>query len=390
MRGRQDMQRILVVDDMATNRELLREILEDDYSIETAENGENALIRLEEYREELAAVLLDLQMPELDGFAVIDAMKKNGLLKKIPVLIISSEHAVQVESQCLELGVSDFIHKPFDGSIVRNRVKNTLELFAYKNRLEQTVEKQRKTLRHQDRIIQIQAERLKEAEPFDRLMMEYRFAIMEVETRLKVLNEEFSREYKRNPIESIRSRLKTPESIYDKMRRKGYPITVENIREQLTDVAGLRVICSFPDDIYRLAELFTRQGDILLLRKKDYIKNPKDNGYRSLHLILDVPIFLSNERKYMKAEIQFRTIAMDFWASLEHKLKYKKDLDNAEKIAEELRVCADSIEALDYEMQELRDKIDRNEKNYAAFDAGYQNRPVWPGISSLRGGGLSP
>ncbi|MDE6963888.1 MAG: response regulator [Lachnospiraceae bacterium] len=384
------MQRILVVDDMATNRELLREILEDDYSIETAENGENALIRLEEYREELAAVLLDLQMPELDGFAVIDAMKKNGLLKKIPVLIISSEHAVQVESQCLELGVSDFIHKPFDGSIVRNRVKNTLELFAYKNRLEQTVEKQRKTLRHQDRIIQIQAERLKEAEPFDRLMMEYRFAIMEVETRLKVLNEEFSREYKRNPIESIRSRLKTPESIYDKMRRKGYPITVENIREQLTDVAGLRVICSFPDDIYRLAELFTRQGDILLLRKKDYIKNPKDNGYRSLHLILDVPIFLSNERKYMKAEIQFRTIAMDFWASLEHKLKYKKDLDNAEKIAEELRVCADSIEALDYEMQELRDKIDRNEKNYAAFDAGYQNRPVWPGISSLRGGGLSP
>ena len=209
MRGRQDMQRILVVDDMATNRELLREILEDDYSIETAENGENALIRLEEYREELAAVLLDLQMPELDGFAVIDAMKKNGLLKKIPVLIISSEHAVQVESQCLELGVSDFIHKPFDGSIVRNRVKNTLELFAYKNRLEQTVEKQRKTLRHQDRIIQIQAERLKEAEPFDRLMMEYRFAIMEVETRLKVLNEEFSREYKRNPIESIRSRLKT-------------------------------------------------------------------------------------------------------------------------------------------------------------------------------------
>ncbi|MDE6890819.1 MAG: response regulator [Lachnospiraceae bacterium] len=384
------MQRILVVDDMATNRELLREILEDDYSIETAENGENALIRLEEYREELAAVLLDLQMPKLDGFAVINAMKKNGLLKKIPVLIISSEHAVQVESQCLELGVSDFIHKPFDGSIVRNRVKNTLELFAYKNRLEQTVEKQRKTLRHQDRIIQIQAERLKEAEPFDRLMMEYRFAIMEVETRLKVLNEEFSREYKRNPIESIRSRLKTPESIYDKMRRKGYPITVENIREQLTDVAGLRVICSFPDDIYRLAELFTRQGDILLLRKKDYIKNPKDNGYRSLHLILDVPIFLSNERKYMKAEIQFRTIAMDFWASLEHKLKYKKDLDNAEKIAEELRVCADSIEALDYEMQELRDKIDRNEKNYAAFDAGYQNRPVWPGISSLRGGGLSP
>ena len=365
------MQRILVVDDMATNRELLQNILEDDFAIETAENGEDALIKLQEYGEEMAAVLLDLQMPRMDGFAVIAAMKRNGWLNKIPVLIISSEHAAEIESGCLELGVSDFIHKPFDVSIVRNRLKNTLDLFAYKNRLEETVEKQRKTLRHQDRIIQIQAERLKEAEPFDRLMMEYRFAIMEVETRLKVLNEEFSREYKRNPIESIRSRLKSPESIYDKLRRKGYPITVENIREHLTDVAGLRVICSFPDDIYRLAELFTRQGDILLLRKKDYIQNPKDNGYRSLHLILSVPIFLSNERKYMKAEIQFRTIAMDFWASLEHKLKYKKDLDNAEQIADELRVCADSIEALDYQMQELRDKIDRNERNYAAIGAGY-------------------
>lgn len=355
------MQRILVVDDMAINRELLQNILEDEYIIDTAENGRLALLKLQEYQEELAAVLLDLQMPEMDGFAVIDAIKGEGLLNRIPVLVISSEDAARVESQCLELGVSDFIHKPFDDSIVRNRVKNTIELFAYKKRLEQTVEKQRKTLRQQDRIIQIQAERLKEAEPFDRLMMEYRFAIMEVETRLKVLNEEFSREYKRNPIESIRSRLKSPESIYDKLSRKGYPITVENIREHLTDVAGLRVICSFPDDIYRLAELFTRQGDILLLRKKDYISNPKSNGYRSLHLILSVPIFLSNERKYIKAEIQFRTIAMDFWASLEHKLKYKKDLKNAEEIAAELRICADSIEALDYQMQELRDKIDRNE-----------------------------
>lgn len=356
------MQRILVVDDIETNRELLRNILEGDYVIEMAENGEAALFKLREYREEVAAVLLDLQMPGMDGFGVIAKMRQNGLLDKIPVLVISSENTARIESRCLELGVSDFIHKPFDGSIVKNRIKNTMELFAYKNRLEQTIEKQRRTLRRQDRIIQVQAERLKEAEPFDRLMMEYRFAIMEVETRLKVLNEEFSREYKRNPIESIRSRLKSPESIYDKLRRKGYPITVENIREYLTDVAGLRVICSFPDDIYRLAELFTRQGDIRLLKKKDYISNPKDNGYRSLHLILSVPIFLSNEKKYMKAEIQFRTIAMDFWASLEHKLKYKKDLDNAEEIVAQLKACADSIETLDYQMQELRDKIDEEQK----------------------------
>ena len=119
------------------------------------------------------------------------------------------------------------------------------------------------------------------------------------------------------------------------------------------------MICSFPDDIYRLAELFTKQDDITLLKAKDYIKDPKPNGYRSLHLILNVPIFLSREKKYMKVEVQFRTIAMDFWASLEHKLKYKRDMGNAEEIMLQLKRCADSIGVLDYEMQEIRDKIDR-------------------------------
>lgn len=356
--GDTEMQKILIVDDAAVNREMLREMLEDSYIIEMAENGQQALRKLLQYKEELTAVLLDLQMPEMDGFAVIAAMRENGWLEQIPVLIISGENAVEVENKCLETGVSDFIHKPFDGSIVKNRVKNTVDLFAYKNSLEQQVQEQRETLLQQGRIIRIQAEQLKEAEPFHRLMMEYRFAIMEIETRLKVLNEEFSREYKRNPFESIKSRLKSPESIYEKLERKGYPITVENIREHLTDVAGLRVICSFPDDIYRLADLVTRQDDILLLRKKDYIKNPKPNGYRSLHLILSVPIFLSNEKKYMKAEVQFRTIAMDFWASLEHKLKYKKDVNDADKIVAQLKACADSIEMLDYQMQDLRNKID--------------------------------
>ena len=120
----------------------------------------------------------------------------------------------------------------------------------------------------------------------------------------------------------------------------------------------MRVICSFPDDIYRLAELFSKQDDILVIKRKDYIKNPKSNGYRSLHLILDVPIFLSHGKKYMKVEIQFRTIAMDFWASLEHKLKYKKVVEDTDEIVRRLKECADSIEKLDHQMQEIRNKID--------------------------------
>ena len=228
-----------------------------------------------------------------------------------------------------------------------------MELFAYKNQLEQKVEEQY-------RIIQKQAEKLQEAKPFNILMMEYNSAIMEIETRLKILNAEFSQEYNRNPFESIKSRLKSPASIYEKLGRKGFPETVESIRDNLTDVAGIRVICSFPDDIYRLAHLLTRQDDILLIREKDYIKEPKPNGYRSLHLIVDVPIFLSNEKKYMKAEVQFRTIAMDFWASLEHKLKYKKNVDDTDEIVGQLKACADSIEQLDYQMQEIRNRIDRS------------------------------
>lgn len=355
MRGR-----ILVVDDAEVNRELLRAILEDEYIVDTAKDGEEAIYRLREYREDISALLLDLQMPRMDGFAVMEEIRKNGWLQKLPVLIISGEDSVDIENRCFDLGVLDFIHKPFEASIVKNRIKNTVELFACKNQLEREVERQTEALRKQSRIIQIQAGQLKEAEAFHTLMMQYRCAIMEVETKLKVLNEAFSRQYKRNPFESIKSRLKTSESIYEKLTRKGYPVTLENIEEKLSDVAGIRVICSFPDDIYRLAELLIRQDDIILLKEKDYIRNPKTNGYRSLHLIISIPIFLSNEKKYMKAEVQFRTIAMDFWASLEHKLKYKKSVDNAEEIAAQLKVCADSIEALDYQMQKIRDKIDRH------------------------------
>ena len=354
------MQKILVVDDAELNRELLHEILKDEYTVEMAEDGEQALEKLQESKEKVGAMLLDLHMPGMDGFAVIAAMKEKGWLKKIPVLVISSENTAVVENRCLELGVSDFIHRPFESSIVRNRVRNTMELFASRNQLEQRVEVQTETLKRQYRIIQMQAEKLREAKPFNRLMTEYSSAIMELETRFKILNAEFSQEYNRNPFESIKSRLKSADSIYEKLERKGYPVTVESIRENLNDVAGVRVICSFPDDIFRLASLRTRQEDMVLVSEKEYIKNPKPNGYRSLHLILDVPIFLSSEKKYIKAEVQFRTIAMDFWASLEHKLKYKKHVDNTDEIVGQLRACADSIELLDYQMQEIRNKIDRS------------------------------
>ncbi|MCM1159452.1 MAG: response regulator [Bacteroidales bacterium] len=361
------MQRILIVDDETLNRELLRNILEDEYIVDLAENGEQALAKLQEYHEESAALLLDLHMPKMDGFAVIAQMRKRGWMGKIPVLIISSEHAVEVENQCFELGVSDFIHKPFESSIVKNRVHNTMELLACKKQLEHKVEEQEETLKKQSQIIRIQAEKLRESKTFNKLMMKYSAAIMEVETRLNVLNEEFSQEYNRNPFEAIKSRLKSPASIYEKLERKGYPVTMDSIRKYLTDVAGLRVICSFPDDIYRLAELFTMQDDIILLKKKDYIKNPKPSGYRSLHLILSVPIFLSDKKDYMTVEVQFRTIAMDFWASLEHKLEYKKNVDRTNEIVQQLKVCADSIEALDYQMQEIRNKIDKSEEEYSEF-----------------------
>ena len=190
------------------------------------------------------------------------------------------------------------------------------------------------------------------------LMMQYRCALMEVETKLNVLNAEFTMKNNRNPFESIKSRIKTPKSILEKLRRKGFEISVKGIEENLADVAGNRVICSFPEDIYATAKMLTDQDDIRVIQVKDYIINPKPNGYRSLHLILEVPIFLSNEKKNMKVEVQFRTIAMDFWASLEHKLKYKKNIENAEEISKELQRCAEASSQLDLRMQALRDRIE--------------------------------
>lgn len=199
---------------------------------------------------------------------------------------------------------------------------------------------------------------LDNTESFLKLMSQYECAMMEVETKLKVLNSEFSLLYERNPIETIKSRLKKPASIIEKLKRKGFDISVESIEENLFDIAGIRVICSFPEDIYATAELLTQQDDIHVIERKDYIAHPKPNGYRSLHLILEVPIFLSTGKKFMKVEVQFRTIAMDFWASLDHKLKYKKDVENADYIAQKLKECADIISSMDRKMQEIRSMID--------------------------------
>ncbi|MGN0293029.1 MAG: GTP pyrophosphokinase family protein [Lachnospiraceae bacterium] len=200
---------------------------------------------------------------------------------------------------------------------------------------------------------------LENGEDFAEMMIWYRCAIMEVETKLNVLNQEFSLRYDKNPFESIETRLKSPSSIVNKLHRKGLEVSVDSIWENLHDVAGIRVVCSFQNDIYKLARLLCSQDDVSLLRIKDYIKNPKPNGYRSLHLILAIPIFLSEKKQYVKVEVQFRTIAMDFWASLEHKMKYKKNIKNPEQIVERLAKCADSIQEIDQEMETIRNLIEK-------------------------------
>ena len=196
-----------------------------------------------------------------------------------------------------------------------------------------------------------------EAEPFMHLMMQYRCAMLEVTTKLEVLNNELSMQNNSNPFESIKCRLKTPESIVEKMQRRGIEFSVKNVEENLTDIAGVRVICSFISDTYRLADCLASQDDIIVVARKDYIKQPKENGYRSLHLILDVPIFLTNEKKHMKVEVQFRTIAMDFWASLDHKVEYKKKIQDSEEIANELRECAKIISEVDTRMENIKNRI---------------------------------
>lgn len=192
--------------------------------------------------------------------------------------------------------------------------------------------------------------------PFRNLMLEYKCALKEIETKFEVLSEEFSLSYNRNPVESIKTRLKSVNSIVEKLARKGLPLKVQSIEDDMYDVAGVRVICSFIDDIYDLVSMFTRQDDIKVIEVKDYIKNPKPNGYRSLHIIAEVPIFLSDRTKNVKVEVQFRTIAMDFWASLEHEIKYKKNV-NDQEVYDELKSLATHANDLDERMQNIRKKV---------------------------------
>ena len=198
---------------------------------------------------------------------------------------------------------------------------------------------------------------MQQYQAFSKLMAYYRCAMMEIETKLNVLNVEYSLRYDRNPISSIRTRLKTPVSIREKLNRRGIAVSVENIEGTLNDVAGVRVVCSFPEDVQTIADALLKQDDVELIEKKDYILNPKPNGYRSLHLIVAVPIFLASEKRTMRVEIQLRTIAMDFWASLEHQLRYKKDVLFTEDMAKELKFCADLSAELDRRMDALREQV---------------------------------
>lgn len=195
-------------------------------------------------------------------------------------------------------------------------------------------------------------------EPFNNLMSYYKCALMEIETKFRVLNEEFSLQHDRNPIESIKTRLKSVDSIVEKMHRKEISFSTENIEKNLFDIAGIRVVCSFREDIYFLASCLLGQDDVFLIEKKDYIANPKPNGYRSLHLIVETPIFLEHNKKMMKVEVQLRTIAMDFWASLEHKLKYKKNLE-IEELTQDLKECAEESAILDLKMDRIRKRIEQ-------------------------------
>lgn len=194
---------------------------------------------------------------------------------------------------------------------------------------------------------------------YRRLMTYYNCAMMEVETKFKVLNSQFSMGREYNPIETIKTRLKSPESIMEKMQRRNLPMEAASIENNLYDIAGVRVICPFIDDIYLLTDCLLAQDDIKLVQKKDYIKNPKENGYRSMHLIIEVPIFLYNEKRMMKVEVQLRTIAMDFWASLEHRLRYKKNLDEelAGALSSELKYCAETSAELDVRMGAIKNRI---------------------------------
>ncbi len=207
--------------------------------------------------------------------------------------------------------------------------------------------------------VQVPETFLAQAHQFRQIMMMYTCAIREVKTKLEVLNDELSVCNQRNPIEMIKSRVKKPMSIIEKLQRRGFEVSMESMLENLDDIAGIRVICSFVDDIYQVADMLTRQDDVKVLAIKDYIKKPKPNGYRSYHMIIEIPVFFSHVKQQMRVEVQIRTIAMDFWASLDHQLKYKRELvADSDAISQELKECADMIAYTDEKMLSIRRNIE--------------------------------
>ena len=181
----------------------------------------------------------------------------------------------------------------------------------------------------------------------------YESAIREVKTKLEILDSEFRAKYSYNPIHHIEDRLKSPQSLFEKMQRKGLPVNTEVVRSEILDFAGVRVVCNYIDDIYTVADLLTGQDDVHLVKRKDYIKDPKPNGYRSLHLVIETPVYLSEKKELVNVEVQIRTIAMDFWASLEHELKYKTDTEVSSDLAGQLKDCAEAIAKIDVHMQSI-------------------------------------
>ncbi len=217
---------------------------------------------------------------------------------------------------------------------------------------------------------------LEETQQFEELMMMYECAIREVKTKLEVLNAEFSIRYRRNPIASIESRVKSPMSIFRKLRHMEKTPTLDSISRNLYDVAGVRVICNFIDDIYFVSRMLSKQDDITVLRVKDYIRNPKEGGYRSYHMIVEIPVFFSTRKQAMKVEIQFRTIAMDFWASLEHQIRYKKDIEDIaqfDEISRQLKEAADVIAKTDLRMQEIRNQIEHYQESHEKAEEIWTN-----------------
>lgn len=189
------------------------------------------------------------------------------------------------------------------------------------------------------------------------LMFLYSSALKEINVKIEILNNEFVHIYNYNPIEHIKSRLKTPDSIVKKLKRYNYDVTMENMTEKLNDIAGIRIICSFTSDIYQIADMIARQGDVTVVYIKDYIENPKPNGYKSYHMVVTIPIYLSDGPVETKVEIQIRTVAMDFWASLEHKIYYKFEGNAPAYLQQELKACANVVDMLDAKMFSLNEAI---------------------------------